>query len=205
MTLMNQLFTVGHSNYDIEHFLGLLSEHTIDAVADVRQSPYSKYVPHFNKEAIKKILTKVGIKYVFLGDLLGARPKDINCYTNNRVDFSKLAQTSFFQDGLNRLQRGLIKFRIALMCSEKDPIVCHRTILVCRNLRSDDLQILHILEDASLEDNRDSEIRLRRLHKLQERDLFRTPNDIIEDAYDRQSKKIAASILNEKAEESAFA
>ena len=74
------------------------------------------------------------MEYVFLGDLLGARPSDSGCYTDNHVNFHKLAQADFFQDGLERLKQGMNKFRIALMCAEKDPVMCHRTILVCNGL-----------------------------------------------------------------------
>ena len=198
MTSKKQLFTVGHSNHDIDFFLELLREHSINAVADVRQFPYSKYAPQYNKKNLKKSLFEAGIEYVFLGDLLGARPDDSGCYTENHVDFHRLARADFFQDGLERLKKGMMKFRIALMCAEKDPVMCHRTILICRNLRSEDIQILHILEDSSLEDNTSSEGRLLKLHKLLEYDLFHSRSDMIEEAYDRQGRKMAASTPDEQ-------
>ena len=193
---MNKLFTVGHSNHDIEHFIGLLKEHAINAIADVRQLPYSKYASQFNKEALKSALADVDIEYVFMGDSLGARPTDIDCYANDRVDFHKLALASFFLEGMQRLNAGIKKYKIALMCAEKDPIMCHRTILVCRNMRRFDLQIIHILEDATLEDNKDSEKRLLQLHKMCEYNLFQSVDNVIEDAYDRQGVKMAATITN---------
>jgi uncharacterized protein (DUF488 family) len=199
---MNQLYTVGHSNHDTDHFLGLLREHSVNAIVDVRQFPYSKYVPQYNQEMLRSVLARAEIEYIFMGDYLGARPNDPECYTNGRVDFHKLAKATFFIEGLNRLTRGLKNYRIALMCAEKDPVMCHRTILVCRNMRNPDLQMLHILEDANLEDNRDSETRLLQLHKLWENDLFRDRHDIIEEAYDRQSGKIAASVSEANIEES---
>ncbi len=194
MNYQNKIFTIGHSNYENDRFIKLLTDHSINVIADVRQFPYSKYVPHFNKDCISKTLLKFNIKYIFLGDLLGARPQDSKYYTNNYVDFAKLAQASFFQEGLSRLKEGAKTLRIAIMCAEKDPVMCHRTILVCRNLRKSNLEILHILTDSTLEKNTITEMRLREIHKLQNNELFRSCEEIIEDAYNRQSKKMVASI-----------
>ena len=192
MILKNTIFTIGHSNYESDQFIKLLKDHSINAVADVRQSPYSSYVPQFNRENIRDTLVKNNIKYVFLGDLLGARPQDSHCYTDNYVDFSKLANTSFFKEGISRLVEGSKTLRIALMCAEKDPLTCHRTILVCKNLKQNNMNILHILHDSTLEENSDTEVRLLKEHKLQPNELFRTPEEILEDAYQRQGKKMAA-------------
>ena len=190
---MKTLYTIGHSNHDMNHFVALLREHRITAIADVRQFPYSKYVPQFNRESLSSQLRDQGVEYVFLGHYLGARPKDPSCYTDGRVDFRKLCTTSYFVDGLTRVHRGIAKYRVALMCAEKDPIMCHRTVLVCRNMRHPQLQILHILEDAELEDNRDSETRLLQRHNLWTPDLFRTRDELVEEAYDKQGYQMAAS------------
>lgn len=196
MSNKNIIYTVGHSNYESDELIKLLSSHAIEVIADVRQHPYSKYVSHFNKEKIEQTLSNANIKYVFMGDLLGARPQDINCYTDNRVDFKKLSKASFFQDGISRLLNGSQKFRIAIMCAEKDPITCHRTILVCRELLKHNIKILHILSDSTIEDNEITEKRLLKIHKLQNDELFRSYEERLVDAYDRQGKKMAASIDN---------
>lgn len=196
MSIQKTIFTIGHSNYESGHFIKLLKDHSINAIADVRQFPYSSYVPQFNRDIISETLLKNLIKYVFLGDMLGARPKDRNCYTGNQVDFNKLAETPFFKEGIERLIEGAKTLRIALMCAEKDPLACHRTILVCKNLKKNNVKILHILQDSTLEENSATEIRLLKEHKLQLNELFRTPEEILEDAYQRQGEKMAASIEN---------
>jgi len=189
----NTIFTVGHSNYEADRFVKLLTDHSIDAIADVRQSPYSGYASQFNREIIKEILLTNNIRYVFLGDLLGARPQNYQYYSNNYVDFDKLCQASFFQEGIERLQEGVKTMRIALMCAEKDPLLCHRTILVCKNLKLLNMEIEHILHDSTLEKHSDTEKRLLEAHNLQHGELFRSSEEILEDAYRRQAQKMAAS------------
>ncbi len=187
---MQPLFTVGHSNHSLERFLELLGQHEIGAIADVRSMPYSRYCPHFNPPLLKPALMNAGIAYVFLGKQLGARPDDPACYVDGSVSYERLAAQREFQDGLDRVLQGLSRFRLALMCTEKDPIDCHRMILICRRLRSREIAIQHILADASLETNEAAERRL--CDKLNLRpNLFESEADIIERAYIMQGERIA--------------
>ena len=110
---------------------------------------------------------------------------------NGKVQYSLLAGTALFKEGIQRLKKGMDSFRIALMCAEKDPITCHRAILVCRYLRQEGLKISHILEDGSLEDNEDSIVRLMKLLKVPDTHLFKGKEELIQDAYELQSDKIA--------------
>ena len=188
-----ELYTVGHSNHTLETFLGLLRGHEIQAICDVRSAPYSAYTPHFNREPLREALKRAGIQYGYRGKELGGRADDPSCYAEGQVQYDRLADTTLFRHGLARLQRGMETRRIALMCSEKVPLMCHRTILVCRHLRSADLTIKHILETGDIELNTESEARLMRLLRIQP-DLFTSPEELIEQAYDRQSKKIAYTV-----------
>ncbi|NQU13122.1 MAG: DUF488 domain-containing protein [Desulfobacteraceae bacterium] len=188
---MNELFTIGHSTHTIDRFRELLLMHGISAVCDVRSSPYSKYNPQFNREVLQPELKGHGIVYVYLGKELGPRSDDPNCTKNGRVGYDLLAKTDLFQEGLNRVIEGTKSYCIALMCAEKDPIMCHRTILVCRHLEAEGIRIRHILEDGSLEENEESIKKLMQLLKLQEEDLFTPPEDMIQRAYDIQGGKIA--------------
>jgi uncharacterized protein (DUF488 family) len=188
------LYTIGHSTHSSEAFIELLSAHSVTAVCDVRSSPYSKFNPQFNRETLQKELKLHGIAYVFLGKELGPRSDDLSCYTEGKVQYSKLAETDLFHQGLERLKNGMKSYRIALMCSEKDPITCHRTILICRHLRLQEIEIQHILEDGTLENNRDSEKRLLELLKIPPTDLFDSEEDIIQRAYDKQSQRIAHTL-----------
>ncbi len=188
---MSMLYTIGHSTHTVQRLIELLSMHTISAVGDVRSSPYSSYNPQFNREPLQNALREAEIEYVFLGRELGARSPDNDCYIEGQVQFDLVAESELFHKGLERLNTGMDSFRIALLCAEKDPITCHRMILVCRNLQSSGMRIQHILEDGSLEDNKDAERRLMRELKIQENDLFDSEEELIRRAYTLQGKKIA--------------
>ena len=187
---MNELYTIGHSTHTTEVFIKLLTQHGVTAVCDVRSSPYSRYNPQFNRETLREELKKQGIAYVFLGKELGPRSDDPSCYQDGKVRYDLIAATERFQKGLTRLREGIKAYRITLLCSEKDPVVCHRMNLVCRHLR-DDIEIRHILEDGCVEENRDAEKRLMRLMKVTPELFDSGPDDVILRAYAKQAEKIA--------------
>lgn len=176
----------------MEHFIALLHQHGITAVCDVRSAPYSRYNPHFDREALKTSLETADIAYVFLGKELGARSEDPSCYLHGKIQYGKLAQTDLFKQGLKRVQDGMKRYRIALMCAEKDPLECHRAILVSRSLTEKGLSIGHILADGCLEPHSNALARLARSLGLraEEQHLFRTPDDLIADAYLMQEARI---------------
>lgn len=188
---MNKLYTIGHSNHEIEHFLHLLKMHAITAIADVRSSPYSKFNPQFNREVLQKALKEDRIAYVFLGEELGPRSDNPACYVDGKVQYARLARTDLFLRGVERLLAGMKSYRIALLCAEKDPIACHRMILVCRAIRSEPIEVRHILEDGSIESLGDSERRLMRELKMRQLRMFESPEDLIQRAYDTQAERIA--------------
>jgi uncharacterized protein (DUF488 family) len=188
---MDKLFTIGHSNHEISRFLDLLEMNGITAVCDVRSSPYSQYNPQFNRELLQTALKRKGIAYVFLGNELGPRSDDPSCYVDGKVQYSRLGATRNFRSGIERLSAGMKTYRIAIMCAEKDPINCHRMILICRALRKEPIEIKHILETGSLEGLRQSEQRMLIELKLPQLRLFESPEDLIQRAYDTQSDRIA--------------
>jgi uncharacterized protein (DUF488 family) len=186
------IYTIGHSKHPIDRFVALLQQHGIDAVADVRSTPYSRFNPQFNKEKLQAALAGAGIRYVFLGEELGARSKDPSCYDESgRVSYARLALSNPFRRGLDRLLTGMRDHRIAVMCAEREPLECHRTILVARELEKAGVPVMHILADGSLESHRQAMHRLAADLKLVSTDLFRTPDELIEDAYEKQSLRIA--------------
>jgi uncharacterized protein (DUF488 family) len=146
---MTTIYTIGHSNHEFGDFLNLLRLHGITAIADVRSYPVSGRFPQFNKSEIKSRLLDTGIRYVFLGEALGARPRDRDCYDKGVVDFDRVRQTKLFLEGLESLRRGAIDYRICLMCAERDPADCHRTWLVAQPLHDAGAKINHILADGS--------------------------------------------------------
>ncbi len=184
-----EIYTIGHSTHTIENFIKLLEKNGINYIADVRSSPYSKYSPQFNREALKSELEKKGIKYVFMGNELGARRVESEVIEpNGKVNFEKVRKLDSFKNGIMRLKTDIEKgFKIAVMCSEKDPFECHRFSLVCYSLQKEGLKIGHILEDGSILEN--AELEKRFLSKVP--DLFRTKEQEIEDGYKLIENKIA--------------
>jgi len=186
-----ELFTIGHSTHSWEKFLELPRQHRIEAVADVRSSPYSQYNPQFNRDSLQRALREQGIAYVFLGEELGARRSEPECYVNGRVDYSLIARTPAFIRGLDRIIQGAAKKRIAMMCAEKDPLDCQRCILVSPQLQKRGINVQHIRDDGTLESQEQAERRLAQMFNLPEHELFRSPDEIVAEAYRVQGEKIA--------------
>ena len=193
-----KIFTIGHSSHEIVRFVGLLHLHHIDAVADVRSMPYSRRQPQFNKNNLGTVLKEHGIAYVFLGKELGGRSNDPKCYENGRVKYQKLAKTKEFRSGIQRIIDGSQRMCLALMCAERDPLDCRRTILVARELVEQDRSVYHILRDGETETHQDTIQRLCNRFKKSEpgqSDLFtRIPekqDDLANLAYEKQEERIA--------------
>lgn len=185
------IFTVGHSTHAAEAFTALLRTHGVTAVADVRSAPWSRFNPRFNRETLARGLEARGIRYVFLGRELGARPEDPACYEGGRVRYARLARTALFRAGLARVVDGARRYRLALMCAEKDPLDCHRTILVARELARRGFDVAHILADGRLEPHGAAIERLLARHGMAQPQLFASREERIEQAYDVQAADLA--------------
>lgn len=190
---MTSVLTIGHSNHPVAAFVELLRAHGVDAVADVRTSPWSRYQPDFNKDALGAALKAAGIAYVFLGRELGGRPEDPACYVDGRVRYDLVARTETFREGMDRLLRGAASRRVALMCAEKEPLDCHRTLLVSRALEREGVAVRHIHADGRLEDHREAMARLLAMHGLGGEDLFSSPEEREERACRKQAERVAYS------------
>jgi len=186
-----EIYTVGHSTQTFEKFLSLLQKQGVTAIADVRSAPYSRFNPQFNREELRSALKAHGIWYVFLGKELGARSDDECCYIDGKVQYKLLAKMPLFQSGITRVTEGAETHKIALMCAEKDPLDCHRTILVARELVSRGANVTHILQDGSTELHRDVISRLIAKMGLGEADMFRSEEFTVDDAYEKQGERIA--------------
>ncbi len=189
--LTHPVLTVGHSTHTIEIFLALLAQHEVTALADVRSAPYSRVNPQFNREALEQSLIAHGIKYVFLGRELGARSNDRTCYENGRVQYARLARTDLFRSGIERVIRGANDYRIVLMCAEREPLECHRTLLVARALAELGIVVQHILADGRLESQEAAMERLVNVAGFSHQDLFRSRDDLIAEALVRQEERVA--------------
>ena len=182
----------------LESLLSLLKRHSISAVADVRSHPYSRLCPHFSRQNIANSLAQVGVRYVFLGKELGARVSDPFCYENGKVLYDRVASTEKFRNGIERILRGISEYRVALLCAEKEPLACHRAILIARHLRERNVAVKHILHDGNLENHEDSLARLVRILGMPESDMFNTKDEIISQAYAAQAQRIAFTKAEEQ-------
>ena len=193
---MNPIFTIGYSGISQEEFIAYLSDNECGIVCDVRSYPISRYRPEFSRREFKAQLNRAGIKYVFFGEALGARPKDRACYQNGVADYDLIAQQEAFQDALRRLAKGSETSRLALVCSEADPIECHRAILVAKHLRNLAPDVRHIHSDGKIETHTELEDRLIELFGTAPPPLLRTEADRasgIKQAYQKQSDAICYS------------
>ena len=188
---MTDIFTVGHSTHSEDVFLELLHSAGVTAIADVRSSPYSRFNPQFNREPLKDALKRAGISYAFLGKELGARSDDPRHYIGGQVSYERLAESDLFKTGIARVLKGAAGHRIALMCAEKDPVTCHRTILVARALVEAGADVKHIGPDGAIEDHAAALSRLMKELRIDAHDLFASPGELVERAYKLQADKIA--------------
>ena len=188
------IYTIGHSTHSLENFIKILKSRGITAIADVRSAPYSRFQPQFNREPLTKSLKDSDIEYVFVGDLIGGRSTNEDDYENGRVVYSRLRNSDNFENGLQRVILGSEKYQLALMCSEKEPIECHRTLLVGHTLFEREIPVTHILGDGTLETHDHAIQRLLKIFKLDEPDLFRTNEEVISEALLRQEQKVAFTL-----------
>lgn len=146
------IWTVGHSKHDISHLVHLLRETGIEAVADIRSQPFSRFSPQFNRHDLKAALLGEGLSYVFLGQELGGRPPEPELYDDEgHVLYGEVAKTERFLSGIDRLLEGAGSLRVAMLCSEEDPTNCHRRLLVTRVLSTRDVEVLHIRGDGAIQ------------------------------------------------------
>jgi uncharacterized protein (DUF488 family) len=156
------IFTIGHSNHFRERFLDLLAANAITALADVRSVPHSRWASQFNKDALGKSLADNAIAYVFLGKELGGRPKDPALLRDGKPDYAAMAKSDAFRTGIERVLEGAKTYRIALMCAERDPVDCHRFLLIARHLAARDIPVGHILATGEVEEQQATERRIQR-------------------------------------------
>lgn len=152
LTTARRLFSIGHSNHDLEKFLDLLRRHRIDVLVDVRSQPYSRFTPHFRARLLKEAVTGADIKHLFMGKELGGRPDGDEFYdAAGHVLYWRVAESRLFLDGIARLENGIAKYRVAIMCSEENPSACHRRLLVGRVLKTRGVQLEHIRGDGRIQ------------------------------------------------------
>lgn len=193
------LYTIGHTNHSHEEFLKLLKQHSITYLLDVRSTPYSQYTCQFNKDVISEVLVANGIKYYYMGKFFGARPDDKSLYTSdNYLDFEKMRSSELFKKGLDNVMKGLAEGNnIVLMCTEKDPMDCHRAIMVSRGFTLKGIEVNHILPDGKLQSQKELDERLLNLYYSDRNQISFLSNiseipeeDLLVEAYKKRNAEI---------------
>jgi uncharacterized protein (DUF488 family) len=185
------LFTIGHSNIPAERFTAILRGAGVGTVADVRSVPASRFCPWFSAKNLAPLLAGADTNYLLFGDVLGGRPRDPSLYCDGVADYQAMAQRPSFQAGLDRLLTQAGRRCLCLMCSERDPLDCHRCLLVARALAGRGMTVGHILYDGGIEPHAAAE---RRLLKGAggDSDLFATgQNERLAAAYRLRARAVA--------------
>ena len=192
----NTIYTIGYTGFSLSEFLNVLKNYKIQVVIDVRSSPYSERYPNYNRPNLEDTLKKSGIYYRNYADEFGARQDNPIYYTDGYLDFKKFSKSQAFQNGVVKIRNSLDKgYLIAFLCAEKDPIQCHRAILVSREFSDLGYNVHHILTNGKYETQQDIEQRLLAMffpNGIQQ-DFFSEPLDLdtaIDIAYRKQNQKI---------------
>ena len=140
------IYTIGHSNHDIEKFIELLEMHEIDMLIDVRSAPSSKYASQYDQKALKVSLKDASIQYKYMGNSLGGRPKDKDVLSSEgKIVRENIEQKDWYKKGIEELIEISKKHgSVAFMCSEEDPTHCHRGYIVSNTLIEMGIKVLHI-------------------------------------------------------------
>ena len=156
------ILTIGHSNLSSEEFVAVLRRHGVATVVDVRSVPFSQYTPQFNRGVLERALAGAGIGYAFAGDYLGGRPTDPTCYKDGEVpegeanylvlvDYDEVATRPWYRRGLARLIEIAVERPTAIMCSEEDPLRCHRHHLIAQTLLERGIAVAHVRKGGAVE------------------------------------------------------
>ncbi len=145
-----EIYSIGHSNVDRGAFIDRLVGNGITAIADVRSVPASSYAVQFNKDELSYYLKAAGIAYVHIPGL-GGRPAGHGELDDAGVaDYTAIERSEVFRDSLNRVLAGASKFNLAMMCSEHDPVQCHRCLMVGRYLADNGIEVQHFVRDRDM-------------------------------------------------------
>ena len=119
-----------------------------------------------------------------LGDDLGGMPM------SGPTDYATRRSTAAFATGIEAVLGIAARCRPALLCSERDPLHCHRFLMISRHLHGlPEVRVSHIRHDGTLESHEEAEARLMALHGLTA-DMLTDHNERLAEAYTRQERKL---------------
>jgi uncharacterized protein (DUF488 family) len=193
---LKPVFTIGHSNFDLGVFLGMLHDQRVELLMDVRSVPQSGRFQQFSQPGLQAAVEENGIAYLFLGEELGGRPDDPDAYGRDGVvDYRRRRQSYAFRAGVERVLAEAGSHTLALMCAEEDPLECHRFLMICPELVAQGVCPLHIRKGSRLETQEEAENRLLAssgLHSVAGNTLFPQARlHALDEAYEAQARKCA--------------
>lgn len=201
--MVNTIFTIGYSGFQLNNFIKTLKDNGISVVVDVRSLPYSQYYTDFNKDNLNKILTESKIYYRNYALEFGARQEEKKYYPNGYLDFNMFSKSRQFLSGVEKLKKSMKQnYTFSLMCSEKEPIMCHRTILVARAFYLAGYNVIHLLPNGKTETQADIEKKLLEkffpdYNQLKMFSKNLSEQEYIEEAYKQQNATIGYTIKEE--------
>ena len=200
---MKEIYTIGYSSFKIEDFIQILKNNNITCVIDVRSNPFSEYFQDYNKDILEKKLKKENIMYRNYKKEFGARQEEPSFYPKGYLDFDLFTKTEQFNEGVLKIAKGIeMGFSFVLMCAEKDPITCHRNIMVAKAFKERGYNIKHILFDGSIESQDDIEKRMIKEYfpERNQMALFdenKSDEDLIKASYNKKNEEIGYRIAEE--------
>ena len=190
--MLTKIWTIGHSNLTETNFINLLRIHQIEVVADIRSTPFSRFAPQFNQADIRASLQNAEIQYIYLGDTLGGRSSDDLDYIDNQVQYSSLRNKHGYLKNIEKVINIARSKKLALMCTEKNPLDCHRSILVSRDItKLSELEIIHILDENEKVSQSELINGILRSDQKIQFSLFEENSKTIEEILEKYEKKIA--------------
>lgn len=202
--MINTIYSIGYSGFSIKEFLETLKANKITLIVDVRSKPYSQYFPDFNKETLEKTLKSNGIYYRNYAKEFGARQEERHFYSKEGyLDFEIFVKSAYFQSGFEKLKQSMVQdYSFSLMCAEKDPINCHRTIMIARAFHEAGYEVIHLLPNNGVMTHEVIESRMLEMYfpnrnqmKLFDQNL--NDHDYISQAYKKRNAEIGYSIEGE--------
>lgn len=200
---MKEIYTIGYSSFKIEDFIQILKRNNITCVIDVRSNPFSEYFQDYNKDILEKKLKKENIMYRNYKKEFGARQEEPSFYPKGYLDFDLFTKSEQFNEGVLKIAKGIeMGFSFVLMCAEKDPITCHRNIMVAKAFKERGYNIKHILFDGSIESQDDIEKRMIKEYfpERNQMALFdenKSDEDLIKASYNKKNEEIGYRIAEE--------
>lgn len=189
--MISAIYTTGYAGHSAPSLVQLLQTTGITVLADVRSNPFSGRQPEMDKPALMQALRCAGMRYVFMGEQLGGRPRNPKLYRAGRIDPQALLAHEGYRAGVARLIAGAASHSICLLCAERDPISCHRGLYIAESLQEAGMQVLHLIPGKPAEDHQATRTRMAELAHMEHADLFASEKDRLSMAIDQMREKIA--------------